>query len=94
MEAWIMACLFLLLGIAMTGFTRRLATSVKKGSLYVFKIAPWLNRSGKDNNAILQQWDKSIFHSFEVIWIWGIRIIGFIFIVGSILLIYVLISQS
>ena len=94
MEAWIMVSSFLILGVIMVLFTRRIAALVNKASLSIFKIAPWLNLSGKKEDVLLDEWEKSRLHIFETIWIWGIRIIGVIFVIGSILVIYALISQS
>ena len=75
-------------------FTRRIAASANKASLRIFKRAPWLNLSGKDEDLLLEEWEKSRLHIFETIWVWGIRIIGVIFVIGSILVIYALIIQS
>ena len=84
----------LVLGVIMILFTRHIAALVNKASLSIFKIAPWLNLSGKTENVLLDEWKKSRLHIFETIWVWGIRIFGVIFVIGSMLVIYVLLSQS
>jgi hypothetical protein len=85
----------LVLGVIMVLFTKRIAVLVNKTSLSIFKIAPWLNFSGKREDILLDDWKKSRLHIFESIWIWGIRVIGVIFVIGSILVvIYALINQT
>jgi hypothetical protein len=92
MEVWLTVSSFLVLGVIMVLFTRRITALINKASLSIFKIAPWLNFSGKNEAQLLEQWEKLRIHIFETIWIWSIRIIGVIFVVGSILVIYALIS--
>jgi hypothetical protein len=92
MEIWILVSLLFITGIVMVVFTRRIALLVNKVSLSIFRIAPWLNFSGKNEEVLLDEWKKSRLYVFENIWVWGMRVIGVVFIIGSILVIYALIS--
>ena len=91
MEAWILVSLLLVLGAIMILFTRRISGLMNRAGLNIFKIAPWLNLSGKDVS--LDEWKKSRLHVVETIWVWGMRVIGVIFVIGSILVIYALTNQ-
>ena len=94
MNVWIMAFSFVVLGIIVALFAHRIAFLINKSSLRIFRIAPWLNLSGKDENVLMDEWNKSRFHIFEVIWLWVIRIMGVLLALGGILVIYVLLNQS
>ena len=94
MNVWIMAFSFVVLGIIVALFAHRIAFLINKSSLRIFRIAPWLNLSGKDENALMDEWSKSRLHTFEVVWLWGIRVMGVLLALGGMLVIYILLSQS
>jgi hypothetical protein len=91
MIAFVMPALFLILGILMVAFARRAATLVNTASLSIFKIAPWLNFSGKSQGELLGGWTKSRLHIFEDFWVWSVRIMGVIFVIFDLVVLYALI---
>ena len=89
-----MAISFMVVGIIVILFIHRIAMWLNRASLLIFRVAPWLNFSGKYEDRFLDEWSKSRLHIFETIWVWFLRIAGIILTLGGALILYALISQS
>lgn len=94
MDNWILAISFIVIGILLILFTKRLASwSQRLGVSITLRIVPELRQSGKSVDEIIDAWNKSWGRFYDMAVIWCIRLLSFIIIVFGALAIYVLLTQ-
>ena len=85
--------LMLVFGIALTIYMQKIVRWVNRSSLIIFRVAPWLNFSGKTDEKIMRDWNEPVFHYWEVFIIWLGRIFGIVAVGFGLLLIYAFITS-
>ena len=73
--------LYVLFGLFLTLYARRLSDWIAASSAKLIDFIPWLNFSGKTTQQALADWKKSPTRFFETLWIWGVRVMGIIIMV-------------
>ena len=86
-----MAISFLLIGIIVTLFIHHINRWLNRASLFIFKVAPWLNFTDKNEDELIDEWAKS---GFNIFMIWFLRIMGFMLVGFSAYIIYILIFRT
>jgi len=74
---WIMAVTFIVIGIVCTLFIHRIGRWWGGLGFHLFRIAPWLNFTGKTREEAESQFYNSLpLRGYWLFWVWLMRIMG------------------
>ena len=86
----IAAIIMLVLGPILIVYSPNIIKWMNKKSLLLFRIAPWLRFRKITDEEIIQEWNESILHYWELFFIWSFRLCGVIATGMAIYVLYVL----
>ncbi len=97
MDKWIAAIIavaFVAIGMLMTLYGDRFGRWWGGLGFHIFRIAPWLNISGKTREQAEHEfYDSPPLKYFWLFWVWGMRVFGVLAVVMGLLLFFLLVLQ-